>query len=379
MGLYRAVARPPFFALPPEAAHRLAQTLLSLPLPWERIGGAPEDPALRTSLAGIELSNPVGLAAGFDKSCRHLDALGRLGFGYVIGGTITRDPRSGNAKPRIARYPRRGSMTNAMGLPNPGVEEAARNLARSARSGPRLASIADQDPADVIATHVLLEPHVDGVELNASCPNVSWGRDRDNEAHLALLLRELGERRTTPLFVKLPPFRNDVEREVVLALARIAQDGGADGLTCSNTRPVADRRLSTGTGGLSGLELFPDTVRIVAEVRRATAGVLPINACGGVFTATDAVACLEAGAATVQIYTGLIYGGPRVVRDIVTGLTPASNGGSLAPASPPGQDGTDPGGFRREFGATAGAGERRPGPTRGSGGRPAGRGPQALR
>jgi len=379
MGLYRAVARPLFFALPPEAAHGLARALLSLPLPWERIGGAPEDPALRTSLAGIELSNPIGLAAGFDKSCRHLDALGRLGFGYVIGGTITRDPRSGNAKPRIARYPRRGSMTNAMGLPNPGAEEAARNLARSARSGPRLASIADQDPADLIATYALLEPHVDGVELNASCPNVSWGRDRDNEAHLALLMRELDARRTRPLFVKLPPFRSDVAREVVLALARIAQDGGADGLTCSNTRSVADVRLSTGAGGLSGRELFPDTVRIVAEVRRATAGALPINACGGVFTAAHALACLEAGATTVQVYTGLIYGGPRVVRDIVAGLTPASKGGSLAPASPPGQDGTHPGGFRREFGATAGAGERRPGPTGGSGGRPAAGGPQALR
>jgi dihydroorotate dehydrogenase len=321
MGLYRAVARPLFFALPPEAAHRLAQSILSLPLPWERIGGAPEDPALRTSLAGIELSNPVGLAAGFDKSCRHLDALGRLGFGYVIGGTITRDPRSGNAKPRIARYPRRGSMTNAMGLPNPGAEAAARNLSRSPRSGPRLASIADQDPADVIATHALLEPHVDGVELNASCPNVSWGRDRDNEAHLALLLRELGARRTTPLLVKLPPFRSEVEREVVLALVRIAQDGGADGLTCSNTRSVADRRLSTGAGGLSGRELFLDTVRIVAEVRRATAGSLPINACGGIFTPADAKACLQAGATTVQVYMGLIYRGPRVVRDIVTGPT----------------------------------------------------------
>ncbi len=379
MGLYRAVARPLFFALPPDAAHRLAQTLLGLPLPWERIGGAPEDPALRTSLAGIELSNPVGLAAGFDKSCRNLDALGRLGFGYVVGGTITRDPRSGNAKPRIARYHRRGSMTNAMGLPNPGAETAARHLARSPRSGPRLASIADQDPADVIATYALLEPHVDGVELNASCPNVSWGRDRDNEAHLALLLRELGARRTTPLFVKLPPFRSDVEREVVLALARIAQDGGADGLTCSNTRPVADRRLSAGAGGLSGRELFPDTVRIVADVRRATAGALPINACGGVFTAADAKACLQAGATTVQVYTGFIYGGPRVVRDIVTGLSPAPSGRYLAPASPPGQDGTHPGGFRREFGTTAGAGERRPGPTRGSGGRPAAGGPQALR
>jgi dihydroorotate dehydrogenase len=368
MGLYRAVARPLFSSLPPEAAHRLAQSVLSLPLPWERIGGTPKDRALRLSLAGIELSNPVGLAAGFDKSCRHLDALGRLGFGYVIGGTITRDPRAGNAKPRIIRYPGRGSMTNAMGLPNPGADAAARTLSRSPRSGPRLASIADQDLDEVIATHGLLEPHVDGVELNASCPNVSWGRDRDNEAHLALLMRELGARRTRPLFVKLPPFRSDAEREAVLALARIAQDGGADGLTCSNTRPVSDRRLSVGAGGLSGRELFRDTVRIVADVRTATAGALPINACGGVFSAADASACFDAGAATVQVYTGLIERGPRVVRDIVRGQSEASSGRSLAPASSAGQDGTRPGKFRREFGATASGGERRPGPTGGPSG-----------
>jgi dihydroorotate dehydrogenase len=381
MGLYRAVARPLFYSLPPEAAHRLAQSILSLPLPWERIGGTPKDPALRTSLAEIELSNPVGLAAGFDKSCRHLDALGRLGFGYVIGGTITRDPRAGNAKPRIARYPRRGSMTNAMGLPNPGAEAVARTLSRTPRSGPRLASIADQDPGEVIATHAMLEAHVDGVELNASCPNVSWGRDRDNEAHLALLMRELGARRTRPLFVKLPPFRSGAEREAVLALARIAQDGGADGLTCSNTRPVSDRHLSVGAGGLSGRELFPDTVRIVEAVRMATGGAIPINACGGVYSGADAFACLEAGATTVQVYTGLIEGGPRVVRDIVRGLSEALNSRSLAHATSPGQDDTRPGTVRRGFGATAtaSASERRPGPAEGPGGRPASGGSQALR
>jgi dihydroorotate dehydrogenase len=321
MGLYRRVARPLFFAIPPEAAHRVTQGLLSLPLPWERIGGVARDGALRASLAGIELSNPVGLAAGFDKSCRHLNSLGRLGFGYVVGGTITRGPRAGNPGPRIARYPAPGSLTNAMGLPNPGAEKAAHNLSRSARTAARLASIADQDARDVIATHELLEPHVDGIELNASCPNVSWGRDRDNEAHLALLLRELASRRRKPLFVKLPPFRTSVERDVVTTLARIAQDGGANGLTCSNTRPVADRTLSTGTGGLSGRELLGDTIRIVAEIREATGGSLPVNACGGVFTAKDALACLDAGATTVQVYTGLIFQGPRVASEIATGLS----------------------------------------------------------
>lgn len=323
MGFYRAVGRPLFFALPPEAAHRLAGALLALPLPWSVIGGAEDDPRLRVSLAGIELRNPVGLAAGFDKRCRHLDALGRMGFGYVVGGTVTRAARRGNPKPRIVRYPGRRSMVNAMGLPSPGAAAVADRLAETRRAAPRFASLADEATADVVFNHTLLEPLVDAVELNASCPNVSWGRDHDNEAHLAELMRELGTRRAKPLFVKLPPFRTDVERDAVLALARLAQEGGADGLVCSNTRPVEERRLAVGAGGLSGRDLFEDTVRIVRDVRTATGGRVAIIASGGIFTAANALACIEAGATTVQVYTGLIYEGPRIVGNINRGLAAA--------------------------------------------------------
>jgi dihydroorotate dehydrogenase len=309
--------------LPPEAAHRAANRLLGLPLRWARIGGAPRTPDLAVTLAGLELPNPVGLAAGFDKTCRHLDVLSRIGFGYVVGGTITRHSRRGNPKPRIVRIRERSSLVNAMGLPNPGAECAARTLERVPRAGPRFVSIADQELDDVLETHALLEPHADAIELNASCPNVSWGRDRDNETHLSSLLRALAPRRTRPLFVKLPPFRTDVERGVVLALARIARAEGADGLTCSNTRPVADARLATRVGGLSGRDLFEETPRIVAEVREATDSALPINACGGIATAEDAMACLEAGATTVQIYTALAYRGPAIVGRLVRGLAEA--------------------------------------------------------
>jgi len=311
------------FALPPEASHRLAHRLLGLPLPWERLSGAERDPALEVSLAGMRLANPVALAAGFDKTGRHADPLGRLGFGYVVCGTFTRRPRAGHPKPRIVRYPRRMSMANAMGLPNPGAEAAASTLARVRRTGPRVASIADQDLADVLEAHALLEPHVDAIELNASCPNVSWGRDRDNEAHLASLLRELGTRRSKPLFVKLPPFRTDIERDVVLALADIAQRAGADGLTVSNTLPVGDRRLSVGAGGLSGRALLEGTVSNLREIRVATGGALPLNASGGIFTATDALACIGAGATTVQVYTGLVFEGPGIVRELTRGLSEA--------------------------------------------------------
>jgi dihydroorotate dehydrogenase len=336
MGLYRSVARPLLFRLPPEAAHGVAHRLLGLPLPWERIGGASRDPALATTLAGIALANPIGLAAGFDKTGAHLDALGRLGFGYVVAGTFTRTARAGNPRPRLVRHPDRGSMVNAMGLPNPGAGAAARTLAAAPRTAPRFASIADEAVADAVAAHAVLEPHVDAVELNASCPNVSWGRDRDNEAHLAELLHEIGRRRTKPLFVKLPPFRTDVEREVVLTLARIAVGGGSDGLTCSNTRPVRDPALSTGSGGLSGRDLAADTPRIVRAVRDAVGDAVPISACGGVGTVADARACLDAGATTVQLYTALVYRGPRLVGEMTQGLAAAAVRGGVDRGAPTG-------------------------------------------
>jgi dihydroorotate dehydrogenase len=318
MGWYSAVGRPAFLALPPEAAHRVANALLGLPLAWRHMGGAPDDPSLRTTVAGIELRNPIGLAAGFDKTCAHLDALGRLGFGYVVGGTITRAARRGNPKPRIVRYPRRASMVNAMGLPNPGAEAAAANLARRPRTAPRFVSVADEAVPDAVATVRTLAPHADAIELNASCPNVSWGRDRDNEAHLAELLDAIGAATPLPVIVKLPPFEGDVEREVVLALAGIAAERGAAGITCANTRPHEEPRLAVGRGGLSGRDLSAATPRMVAAVREATG--LPVHACGGVSTPEDVRACLEAGATTVQIYTGLIYRGPGLVGELCRSL-----------------------------------------------------------
>jgi dihydroorotate dehydrogenase len=317
-GWYAAVGRPLFLTLPPEAAHRVAQALLGLPLPWRRIGGVPVDTALRVDLAGVPLAMPVGLAAGFDKTCRHLDALGALGFGFVVGGTITRLPRRGNPKPRIARDRAARSMTNAMGLPNPGAAVAARHLASRPRTSPRFVSLADEATEDVLASLVLLEPHADGLELNASCPNVAWGRDRDQEAHVGELLRAIRDHTSKPVFVKLPPFATATEREVVLALVAVAAEGGADGLVVANTRSVDDRRLAVGRGGRSGRALWARTPASIREVREVTD--LPIVACGGIAGADDVLTCLDAGATAVQVYTAIVYEGPALPGEIARGL-----------------------------------------------------------
>jgi dihydroorotate dehydrogenase len=313
--------RPAFFTLPPEASHRVATSLLSLPLPWERIGGAVRDPSLEVSLCGIPLANPIGLAAGFDKTCEHLDVLGRLGFGSVVGGTITREPRAGNPTPRIVRAPRRRSIVNSMGLPNPGADAAALHLAQSPRTAARFASVADEELPKAVETLELLAPHVDGIELNASSPNAPW---RHDPAHMRRLLEAFGERTDRPVLLKIPPFTSDEDREAVLDLARTAVDSGARGLVCSNTIPMEEPRLATGRGGLSGGPLTDMTPRIVADVAAATGGSVPIVGCGGLFTAEDVRRCLDAGATAVQLYTSLIYRGPGIVGRLTRGLLDAN-------------------------------------------------------
>ena len=209
---------------------------------------------------------------------------------------------------------------NAMGLPNPGAEAVARTLARSQRTAPRFISVADEAVEDALARVERVQTHADAIELNASCPNVSWGRDRDNESHLRALVAGIRERSAKPVFVKLPPFATTTERGVVLALAGIAHESGAKGLTCGNSRPVTDARLAAGEGGLSGRPLWDRTPASVAEVVEATGGELAVNACGGIFTAEDASSCLQAGAASVQVYTALVYEGPRLVGELCRGL-----------------------------------------------------------
>jgi dihydroorotate dehydrogenase len=303
----------------------VATALLGLPLPWERMGGALRDPSMEVDLCGIRLPNPIGLAAGFDKTCRHLDALGRLGFGFVVGGTITRAPRSGNPKPRIVRSTRRGAIVNSMGLPNPGADIAAASLARAPRTAPRLVSVADEDVGAATETVELLAPHVEGFELNASSPNAPW---RHDAAHMRRVLAAFRDRTELPVLLKLPPFSSDEERTTVLDLARVVIDAGAHALVCSNTIPVRERRLKAGRGGLSGTPLRELTPRIVSDVAAATDRSVPIVACGGISTTDDVRACLDAGATAVQLYTGLIYRGPGIVGDLTRGLSGTSGGGA---------------------------------------------------
>ncbi len=316
-GWYETFGRRLFFAMDPERSHRVALAALGLPLPWSRIGHSVADPQLATTVAGVPLANPIGLASGFDKACERFVPLGTLGFGYVVGGTVTLAPRKGNAKPRIARDPARRAIVNAMGLPNPGAAAVAASLARQSRTTSRWVSLADEAVEDTCAAIDIVAPLVDAVELNASSPNAGWSHQAD---HVGTLVSRMRPRTDVPIAVKVPPFTNDDERAGVLAMVRAAQEAGASAITATNTVPVTDARMSTGRGGLSGGPLTAGTPEIVSTIRDATKGTLPINACGGIFTVADARACLAVGAATVQVYTGLIYEGPSIAGRLARGL-----------------------------------------------------------
>ena len=327
---FRALARGLFFRVDAETAHGVSAAALKQHWLWQ--GLAPlhrvRDPALRTELAGLPLSNPVGVAAGFDKNCELLPSLAALGFGYVTGGTVTLQPRPGNPSPRVLRYEEDESLINALGFPNWGVDYAVSRLRRDhGRTGeaPVVVSVSGVTPEDVVACHRAVEPHCDAVEVNISSPNTQGVRVFQQPDALADLLVRINERRSKPLFVKLPPFPrgrpdDDGPRQRVLGLAVVSEHLGIDALTVANTWPARDSRLAVGSGGVSGSVVFGDTLRMVADVRAEVGPRLAINACGGISSAEEAYAALLAGATTVQLYTGMVYRGPGIAREMNKGL-----------------------------------------------------------
>ncbi|MEX2431204.1 MAG: hypothetical protein WD645_04715 [Dehalococcoidia bacterium] len=322
---YRGLVRPWLFRFPPEQALRVADRALAIKPLWRAYAAVHRLPnAQNVPMAGISPRNAVGLAAGLDKQCAYLDSLGCLGFGYVTGGTVTLHPRAGNPKPRVVRLEEQESLINALGFPGAGLDAAARWLERlSDRPAKVLVSIAALEDEDTEVCLRRLEPLVDGLELNISSPNTQGVRKYQEPPALRTLLERLNATRKKPLFIKLPPYRDgadDTGRDNVFSLLRVCRETGVSGVTAINTMPVEDGRLAVGRGGLSGRSILPDMLRIVPELRREAGPDLVINACGGIASAEDAAAALDAGADTVQLYTAMVYRGPGIVHSIVSGL-----------------------------------------------------------
>ncbi len=304
--MYRLL-RPILFSLEPEKAHSIAAFALK-----KGLASCPEvkDEKLKTIVSGLNFDNPVGLAAGFDKDCELIDGLSNLGFGFLTLGSITKQPREGNQKPRIVRLPKETAMINAMGLPSVGAKECAGRLKNRKTKTPIILSIAAFEPEDFTSLHEKLEKHADAIEINISSPTFK-GTLEDAE----LIGKTLGKiENEKPLFVKIPPYEDEKGRENVMAIVERCYKRAA--LVATNTRKVKDNRLSVGHGGLSGKPLLNDTLRIIQEISEHTEGKADIIACGGIFSGKDAFNAITAGAKAVELYTGLIYEGPRIVRNI---------------------------------------------------------------
>ena len=284
------------------------------------------DEKLNLNWCGFSIQNPVGLAAGFDKDCEMLPSLASMGFGYLTGGTVTADEKPGNPQPRILRNKYEQSLTNAMGFPNKGVGAAAISLSKikgKLSKTPIAVSISGTKIHDILECQKFLEPLADVIEINISSPNTAGLKVFQEPTSLDELIGKINNVRHKPLMIKLPPYSSkDIEkaRENILSLARICTSKGVEGLTIANSRPVIDDRLSIGKGGLSGKPIFEDTIQMVADIRSEVGSKIIINACGGIFTGEDAWRALQAGANTVQLYTGLIYNGPGIVREINRGI-----------------------------------------------------------
>lgn len=322
MKFYKNIIRPLLFTLPPETAHKFAASAFrnsSVWRLWNTVNHS-TDERLKLSVAGIGLENPIGLAAGFDKNCLFLDGLMSLGFGYIVGGTVTLNPRPGNKRPRLFRNTKQKALVNALGFPNIGARAVVQNIQKS-HSHPSIISISGLTIGEFVECAKLIEPLVDGLELNISSPNTIGLRIFHEISTLRTLIQNINEFRTKPLFIKLPPYRDSKSQHLTFQIITAALTEGIDGFSVANTIPVDDKRLAIGSGGVSGKPLFETMVGMVREIREEIGQRLVINGCGGIFTSDDAIKTLLAGANTVQLYTGLVYEGPSILPKINQGLT----------------------------------------------------------
>ena len=330
MDSYR-LAGPLIRLLEPEAAHGL--TLWALRHGLVRRRTEADDPRLAVRVWGLDFPNPVGLAAGFDKNARALNAALGLGFGFVEAGSITPRPQAGNPRPRLYRLPRDGAVINRMGFNSDGHDAVAARLAgRRRRRGVVGVNLgANRDRADRPGDY---EEGVrrfaalgDYLVINVSSPNTPGLRDFQSRGRLEDLLDRVvasraAQESTTPLLLKISP---DLAAEDTADVVAVARERALDGLIVSNTsaglRDDLQSRGKLEVGGLSGRPLFAPSTAMLREVYRLSEGALPLIGVGGIASGADAYAKIRAGASLVQLYTALVYQGPGLVRRIKADLT----------------------------------------------------------
>jgi len=336
MGPLARIAMPLLLSLDPETAHGLSIRALKLGLPS---GAMPRpDPRLAVDLCGLAFPNPLGMAAGFDKNGEVPDALLALGFGFAEIGSITPKPQAGNPKPRIFRLPRDGAVINRLGFNNEGHERCAERLARrSGRKGIVGVNIgANKESADRAADYETgvrrFAPMASYLTVNISSPNTPGLRAMQARAELGdLLTRVIAARdalpaqggQTTPIFLKIAPDLSESELEDIAAavLERTIEGVIVSNTTVAHPPTLREQAFARETGGLSGKPLFARSTVMLARMRRLLGPDVALIGVGGVDSAETALEKIRAGADLVQLYTGMIYGGPGLPSRIIAGMS----------------------------------------------------------
>jgi dihydroorotate dehydrogenase len=351
LSLYRII-RPILFRLPAESAHEFALRSLSVGLGGETAQGIASrhfqtEPFGKLRRFGLQFSNPVGLAAGFDKNGTAARALAALGFGFIEVGTVTNQAQPGNPKPRLFRLAKDRALINRLGFNNVGAARVAENLRRRRPDcilgvnigKSRSVEIAGAIP-DYLASLDAVYETADYIAVNVSSPNTPDLRALQRPELLADLLSALQQRnhelarrdsleRTKPLLLKIAP---DLTESEIESIVEVALRANIAAIIATNTtitrdglRTPANEVQACGDGGLSGAPLQAPSNRTISFIYQATNGKLPIIGVGGVFTAEDAWEKICAGASLIQLYTGFIYEGPSVARRINDGLAEILN------------------------------------------------------
>jgi dihydroorotate dehydrogenase len=289
---------------------------------------------LPVTVLGITFPNPVGLAAGLDKNGEHLDGLAALGFGFVEIGTVTPRPQPGNDKPRMFRLPEHEAVINRLGFNNGGIDALVRNVEKASfrgvlgiNIGKNKATPNERATDDYLACLERAYPLASYITVNISSPNTQGLRDLQEEETLRRFIGTLRDAQESlasqhgkrkPMLLKIAP---DLTESELDAIAEVLLASGIDGVICTNTtidrERVAGHHFAKEAGGLSGKPVFEKSTAVLRGMSKRLGGRLPIIGVGGILDGDDAATKMEAGAALVQVYSGLVYRGPKLINEAV--------------------------------------------------------------
>ncbi|MEI6248229.1 MAG: quinone-dependent dihydroorotate dehydrogenase [Verrucomicrobiota bacterium] len=339
--LYDKVATKALYAMDPETAHQVGLRGMGLlgaipPLRWCLERGLTPKGGKPIEAFGLKFPNHIGLAAGFDKDGLGWRGAAALGFGHVEVGTVTQHAQAGNERPRVFRYPDLKAVVNAYGFPNAGAAALRQRLLRQPSRGQRVHPLGinigkskitplEEAQGDYLHSFKLLAPLADYLVVNISSPNTPGLRALQDRAPLVSLLSALArENRSTlggpvPLLLKVAPDLNPHQLEDIVS---VVSEVGFAGIIATNTtitRPPGTETYST-KGGLSGAPLLERSLEVVRFLTKTSQGRIPVIGCGGITCAADAGRFMDEGACLVQVYSGLIFRGPELAREIAEGL-----------------------------------------------------------